>query len=364
MKTSIRNPYWVVATQCEVAEGIMTMVKKRFYLCIVAMVAIAVLSSSTTFPEQGPSARFENVLKKMVEAINAQDFSVIQQDFGEIMLKAFPLEKSKPFFENLLANYGKIKSVGTPRLPSPHQAVFPAHFQKGQLDIKVVLDNQDMIIGLWFLPHTPAIPVVEKHETRLRLPFKGNWLVFWGGDTRELNQHHDVANQKFAFDFLVADSKGKTHKSEGKKNEEYFAFGREALSPADGIVTDVITGVPDNVPGSMNPYSALGNAVFIKHREHEISVLAHLKQGSIKVKVGDRVKGGQVIGHCGNSGHSSEPHLHYHLQNTPIIQDGTGMKCFFENVIVTRNSKEQSMSRFSPVKGDIVRGESASTLAL
>ena len=333
------------------------MVKKIFYLYIVAMIATAVLSSPFTFAEQVQSARFEQTLKRMVKAVNTRDFTSIQQNFGEIMLKAFPLEKSKPFFENLLADYGKIKSLGTPRLSPPNQAVFPAHFERGRLDIKIILDNQDMIIGLWFLPYTPAIPVIEKHETKLRLPFKGNWLVVWGGDTRELNHHHDVPNQKYAFDFLVADSKGKTYKSTGKKNEEYLAFGREVLSPADGIVTDVITGVRDNVPGSMNPYMALGNAVIIKHREYEISVLAHFKQGSIKVKVGDKVKRGQVIGLCGNSGNSSEPHLHYHLQNTPIIQDGTGIKCFFENVIIIRNSKEQSRAGLSPVKGDIVRGE-------
>jgi len=331
------------------------MYKKRIYLQIVAMVVIAVFSGSSAFAEQTPSARFEKVLKRMVEAINTQDFTAIQQDFGEIMLKAFPPDKSKPFFENLLADYGKIISLDTPRLTPPNQAVFPAHFERGKFDIKVIFDNQDMIIGLWFLPHSPAIPVIEKHETKLRLPLKGNWLVFWGGDTKEPNHHHDVINQKFAFDFLTAGSNGKTYKGEGNKNEDYFAFGREVLSPADGIVTDLITGVRDNVPGSMNPYSALGNAVLIKHREHEISVLAHFKQGSIKVKVGDRVKGGQVIGLCGNSGNSSEPHLHYHLQNTPIIQDGTGIKVFFENVILTRNHKEQSMSIYSPVKGDIVR---------
>jgi len=331
--------------------------KKSACLYIPALIVSIFLITTMSFAKQDSSSRYKKVVRRMVDAINAENFTTIQQDFGEIMLKAFPLEKSKPFFENLLANYGKIISLDTPRLTPPNQAVFPTDFQKGQLDIKVVLDNQDKIIGLWFLPHTPAIPVVEKHETSLRLPLKGNWVVLWGGDTRELNQHNDVPNQKFAFDFLIADSNGKTYKGEGNKNEDYFAFGREVLSPADGIVTDVITGVRDNVPGSMNPYSALGNAVLIKHREHEISVLAHFKQGSIKVNVGDRVKSGQVIGLCGNSGNSSEPHLHYHLQNTPIIQNGTGIKCFFENVIVTRNRKEQSLDRYSPVKGNIVRGE-------
>jgi murein DD-endopeptidase MepM/ murein hydrolase activator NlpD len=122
-------------------------------------------------------------------------------------------------------------------------------------------------------------------------------------------------------------------------------------------VTDVITGVRDNVPGSMNPYSALGNAVLIQHREHEVSVLAHLKLGSAKVKVGDKVKAGQVVALCGNSGNSSEPHLHYHLQNTPIIQDGTGIKCYFEKITVMDGTEKESKPNYSPVKGDIVLAE-------
>ncbi len=206
-----------------------------------------------------------------------------------------------------------------------------------------------------------TIPVPDKHETKLRLPFDGNWLVFWGGDTKELNQHHDAPNQKYAFDFVIVDSNGKSHKGEGTENEDYSALGQEILSPSDGVVTDVITGVRDNDPGSMNPYSGLGNAVFIQHREYEVSILAHLKYGSIKVKVGNKVKAGQPIGLCGNSGNTTEPHLHYHLQNTPIIQDGTGIKCLFEQVIITRNGKEEFKSRYSPVKGDILHLKSGKT---
>jgi len=116
----------------------------------------------------------------------------------------------------------------------------------------------------------------------------------------------------------------------------------------------VIQGVADNMPGSMNPYSALGNAVFIRHRENEVSILAHLKQGSICVKVGDKIAQGQLIGLCGNSGNSSEPHIHYHLQNTAIIQDGTGIKCVFSNIIVSRDNKTRIEEAYSPIKNDIV----------
>ncbi len=68
----------------------------------------------------------------------------------------------------------------------------------------------------------------------------------------------------------------------------------------------------------------------------------------------EAVKAGQVLGLCGNSGNSSEPHLHYHLQNTSVIQDGTGIKCFFDKVSLMRGGKTWLERRCSPVKGDIV----------
>ncbi len=303
---------------------------------------------------QEATARFEKVVNRMVKAINNGNWPGVQADFGQVMLDFFPLEKSTPFFQGLVAQYGKIEKLDAARYTPPNQAVFPAHFERGILDIKVVLDEQDKIIGLWFLPHTPDIPPVEKHQTELSLPFKGKWLVFWGGDTQELNQHHNVPNQRFAFDFVGVDETGKTRKGDGRANEDYFAFGREIIAPADGVVTDVINGVRDNVPGSMNPYSALGNAVLVQHSENEVSVLAHLKLDSIKVKVGEKVTRGQVIGLCGNSGNSSEPHLHYHLQNTPIVQDGTGIKCLFQKVKIIRDGQEQAKTNYSPIKGDVI----------
>jgi murein DD-endopeptidase MepM/ murein hydrolase activator NlpD len=116
----------------------------------------------------------------------------------------------------------------------------------------------------------------------------------------------------------------------------------------------VIEGVRDNTPGSMNPYSAVGNCVVIEHREDEFSVLAHFKQGSIKVKAGDAVKRGQVLGLCGNSGNSSEPHIHYHLQHSPIVQDGLGIKCVFQKVAITKEGKTETKLNYSPVKGEII----------
>ena len=297
--------------------------------------------------------RYTKVVNQLVESINAGDYAGIQVNFNKEMDAALPLDKSSAFFKGLMQQMGKIQKLGEPK-PVDEAMVYPATFEKGALDMQIALDSRGLIAGLTFTPHVATKAAPEKHQTQLSLPFKGRWLVFWGGDTLELNHHHEVPNQRFAFDLLGVGEDGKTQRGDGTRNEDYYAFGREVLAPADGTVVEVIEGVRDNAPGSMNPYSAVGNCVLIQHREEEVSVLAHFKQGSIVVKVGDKVTRGQLLGRCGNSGNSSEPHVHYHLQNSGALQDGLGIKCVFQKLVVTENGKTGTRTDFSPVKGEII----------
>ena len=309
-----------------------------------------------------PTDRYAKVANQLVVLINAGDYAGIEIKLNSEMKAALPLEKSSAFFKELTQQVGIIQKLGEPR-PDGETMVFLAKCGKGALDIQIALDSRDLIAGLQFKPHTEAKPAPEKHQTQLALPFKGRWLVFWGGDTSELNHHHPVPNQRFAFDLVGVGDDGRTQRGDGARNGDYYAFGREVLAPADGTVVEVIDGVRDNAPGSTNPYSALGNCVVLQHREDEVSVLAHFKQGSIVVKAGDKVKRGQLLGQCGNSGESSEPHIHYHLQSSPIVPDGLGIKCVFKKVVVTQEGagtsggKTETRTDFSPVKGDIISSE-------
>lgn len=196
---------------------------------------------------------------------------------------------------------------------------------------------------------------MKRNKTILRLPFNRVWFVVWGGDTEELNRHQKAPNQKHAFDFVIVDEKGESHKGRAKANRDFYAFGKKILAPAGGVVIEAVDGIRDNKPGGINNYLIAGNLVIIKHRKNEISFLAHLKQGSVKVKAGDKIKIGQVIGLCGNSGKSSEPHLHYHLQDNEIIQNGRGIKCYFQNIAISKKDKKERKFEYSPIKGDIVK---------
>jgi len=299
-----------------------------------------------------PAKRFQSVAERVLERVGAKDHAGLDAYFNGAMREALPADRRAEVFGGIVAEYGAVRSLGTPRVSPPDTAVFPVSFERGRLDMRLVLDGEGKVAGLFFTPHVPEIPVPERHETPLGLPFQGRWLTVWGGDTPEVNAHHGHTNQRFAFDFLGVGENGKTHRGDGLANEDYYAFGRKILAPADGVVTEAIDGVADNAPGSMNQYSALGNAVVIEHRENEVSVLAHLRQGSVRVRKGDRVREGQILGVCGNSGNSSEPHLHYHLQNTPVVQDGTGVKVRFREVVVGAGGRTRTKKGFSPVKGD------------
>ena len=198
----------------------------------------------------------------------------------------------------------------------------------------------------------------------LQLPFKGSWFVFWGGDTKKQNYHHGDSAERFALDMVILDKKGGTHSGKGTKNEDYYAYGDAILAPADGEVIEAVDGLRDNVPQkTTNDYAYGGNYVMIKHTEGIYSALQHLRCGSVQVKAGQHVKVGQKLGECGNSGNSSEPHLHFHLMDSDIlsIYDGEynrkpkakGVKAYFETT-VRRNGKSHVKKHHAPVKGDVL----------
>jgi urea transporter/murein DD-endopeptidase MepM/ murein hydrolase activator NlpD len=153
----------------------------------------------------------------------------------------------------------------------------------------------------------------------LNLPFYGIWKV-----TQAHNgEHTHQTDWRHAWDFEVVNEAGKLYEGEGNELDEYFTFNKPVLASADGLVVEVVNHIPDNEVGEYNLKGNWGNSVVIKHHEKLFSQVSHLKQGSVKVKAGDIVVQGQVIGHCGNSGRSPYPHLHFQVQETPSIGSKT-----------------------------------------
>jgi hypothetical protein len=166
------------------------------------------------------------------------------------------------------------------------------------------------------------------------LPFSGTWKVANGGSTKENSHSWEIFTQRYAYDFIISDSNGLSYKNKGLHLEDYYCFEKEVLSPADGEIVNVsnkikdYTGVGDlSLDWKVKDFR--GNFVIIKHHDKEYSFIAHFRLDSINVKKGQKVIQGQVIGLCGNSGHSTEPHIHFHLQDSANFWIATGLPIKF-----------------------------------
>ncbi len=151
------------------------------------------------------------------------------------------------------------------------------------------------------------------------LPFFGEWEVSQGHN----GEHTHKGAWRNAWDFIITDKNGKQFKGSGDFPEDYFCFGKAVTAPFDGTVMEVINSIPDNIIGDVDTKNNWGNTVILKHTDEIYSKLSHLKYHSVEVKEGDRVKQGQLLGKCGNSGRSPYPHLHFQFQPTPYIASPT-----------------------------------------
>jgi murein DD-endopeptidase len=141
---------------------------------------------------------------------------------------------------------------------------------------------------------------------------------------------HAAIAQRFAIDWVQLRDDGKTFHDDEKDNKNYLCYGNDALAVADGVVTEIKDGIPQNVPGANSRAVPItletigGNHVILDIGGGHFAFYAHLQPGSLRVKLGDKVRRGQVLGLVGNSGNSTEPHLHFHIENgsSPLGAEG------------------------------------------
>ncbi|NOT24999.1 MAG: M23 family metallopeptidase [Acidobacteria bacterium] len=143
--------------------------------------------------------------------------------------------------------------------------------------------------------------------------------------------------QRFAVDWVRLYEDGRTFRGEPLDNNSYRSFGANVLAVDDGVVRDVLDGIPENVPHPtarvlpITPQTLVGNYVLLDIGGDAYAVYAHLRLGSVQVKAGDRVRKGQVLGRVGNTGNSSEPHLHFHMVDRPSPIDAEGIPYALES---------------------------------
>lgn len=306
---------------------------------------IALLVSTSTFSQ---TAEYETAMSTFQKHYNDDNGQAVFDIMNTIMQQSISLKQTTIIINTYYSNFGKMESFEFKKKEGVVE-VFLCHFEKGKHNIHIVADAEGKLSGLLFKPYEDgAGGKLDRNITQMRLPFKGEWFTFWGGDTKRQNYHMVFKPQQGAFDFIVLDKNDKSYERSGTRNEDYFAFGKPIYAVCDAVVYKVTTGVEDNRPTLMNPAQALGNSVVLLTKNDEYIFYAHFQKESIKVKQGDVVKKGQYLGNCGNSGNSSEAHLHLHIQDGPNVLADTGARCFFDRVVVNGELQKD----YSPVKGD------------
>jgi len=179
---------------------------------------------------------------------------------------------------------------------------------------------------------------VERAAVSISPPVRGEWAAFNGPSNASGHRRlvlaldgHTASGQRFAIDFLQVDSLGSSRRpgTEASKNSNYYAYGTELLAVADGVVAATKDSIPENVPGGravkIDLITVGGNFVGIDIGGGTYALYAHVQPGSLRVKVGDRVKRGQVIALLGNSGNSTEPHVHFQIADGPSFLAAEGL---------------------------------------
>jgi hypothetical protein len=227
----------------------------------------------------------------------------------------------------------------------------------------IAVDDQGQITNMQsrMTPPPPSSSFADyQDKTKLKLPFNDEWFVHQGGTAvyQNTNLYRDA--ERFALIFVPLKD-GQAFSGDGTQNEQFYCFGQPVTAPADGTVTLIRGNFPDNLPGHSEDTMPGGNRVLISHGHGEYSLLLHLKQSSIKVKTGAKVKQGDVVGECGNSGNSPVAHLEYRLQNS----SGRPLPMSLPAQFVDYIADGKPVASGEPVRGQFVRnGGEAPTAAV
>ena len=214
-------------------------------------------------------------------------------------------------------------------------------------------------------------------EIVISLPFTGLWLARNSPARRVPSHGTDLLGERYAIDFVGIDERRRTSAVRDWRTmlateppDRYYAFGRPILAPADGVVVDVHDGEIDHAGRrsqlALVPYvlgqaqrlrqgvgAVAGNYVTIALLTTRAFVaLAHLRSGTVRPAIGDRVRAGQQIAECGNSGNSTQPHVHVQIMDGADITVARGVPMAFRDFQERGRSSAGFQDRTTGIPGE------------
>lgn len=208
----------------------------------------------------------------------------------------------------------------------------------------------------------PSLPV-HRDAITIDPPVRGTWLVGNGFEQPSNHRNYYIVNQNFVIpqrfgaDFVKLDHDGANADGDGTANSHYYAYREPVFAVADGEVVIVQDDMPELEPLESNrtrfKWSEYpGNRIVLKLGPRHYALYGHLLSGSIKVKVGDRVRRGIEIARIGLTGNATSPHLHFHVSEGPLSNDSQGMPFHFSSFErLVEDYRFRSDQRPLPAKG-------------
>jgi Peptidase family M23 len=282
--------------------------------------------SAEQFPDQFLTGNFETLYKQtsdeFQDKVTLEQFMDLGNDFNEGV-----------------ENYELVSKI-----PVEKSIEYQWISDRGDKGIRSYFAEDHTIEGVGLIPITSGLESDEWYtENTYRMPVTEEWFTFWGGTNELVNYHYALESQRYAYDLVIMEGES-TFEGDPADNESYYAFGKQVVAPKAGVVVSMENDIADNTPTrNTNTEEPLGNHVIIEHENNEYSVIAHLQKGSLKVNEGDEVSAGDLVGLAGNSGNSSEPHIHFHIADGPEWETATSIRIKFED-------------GEDPVRGDTVAG--------
>jgi hypothetical protein len=180
----------------------------------------------------------------------------------------------------------------------------------------------------------------------LSFPFKnGTSYIIHGGTSERMNHHYIIRAQKYALDIVKLNDLGIRARGLLPRNlNAYAVFGSEVIAPCSGEVIASEGSLEDLIPPSGDEENLLGNHVIVFCNGVSV-LLAHLKKDSVRVRNGDKIEQGAIIGEVGNSGNTTEPHLHIHavagrhFDIDDIAFTAEGVPMMFDGRFLVRNDR-------------------------